>query len=68
MTWSANCVIVYTDSANEGATFAVTETKLYAPVVTLLTQGNAKLLQQLKSDFKRIINWIKYLSKPESLA
>ena len=56
MTWSANCVIVYTDSANEGATFAVTETKLYAPVVTLLTQGNAKLLQQLKSDFKRIIN------------
>ena len=27
-----------------------------------------KLLQQLKSDFKRAINWNKYLSKPELLA
>ena len=29
-------------------TFAITETKLYVPVVTLSTQDNAKLLQQLK--------------------
>ena len=36
--------------------------------MTLLTHDNAKLLQQLKSDFKRIINWNKYLSKPELLA
>ena len=34
----------------------------------LSTQGNAKLLQQLKSDFKKITNWNKYLSKPELLA
>ena len=26
------------------------------------------MLQQLKSGFKRVINWNKYLSKPESLA
>ena len=28
---------------------------------------NTKSLQQLKSDFKRVINWDKYLSKPELL-
>ena len=38
------------------------------PVVTLSTQENTKFLQQLKSGFKRIINWNKYLSKPELLA
>ena len=67
LTWSANCVIIYTDVANQGATFAITEAKIYVPVVTLLTQDNAKLLQQLKSGFKIIFNWNKYLSKPELL-
>ena len=66
--WSANCVIVYTDVTNQGATFAITEMKLCVPVVALSTQDNAKLLQQLKSVFKRIINWNKYLSKLELLA
>ena len=37
-------------------------------MVTLSTQDNAKLLQQLKSGFKRVINWNKYLSQPELLA
>ena len=32
---------------------------------TLSTQENAQFLQQLKSSFKRVINWNKYLSKPE---
>ena len=27
LTWSASCVIVYTDVANQGITFAITETK-----------------------------------------
>ena len=67
MTWSANCVIVSTNVANQNATFAITDTKLYDPVVTLSTKDNAKLLQQLKSDFKRVINWNNYLSKPELL-
>ena len=66
-TWSANCVIVYTNVANQSATFQITETKLYVPVVTLSTQDNAKLLPQLKSSFKRIINWNKYLAKPKLL-
>ena len=68
LTWSANYVMVHTDVANQGTTFAITETKLYVPVVTLSTQGIAKLLQQLKSGFKRIINWNKHLSNPELLA
>ena len=42
--------------------FEIRETKLYVPVVTLSTQDNAKLLQQLKSGFKKTINWNKYES------
>ena len=42
--------------------FATTETKLYVAAVTLSTQDNAKLLQQLKSSFKRTINSHKYES------
>ena len=67
LTWSANCVIVSTNVVKQNATFAITDTKLNVPVVTLSTQDNAKLLQLLKSDFKRVINLNKYLSKPELL-
>ena len=56
LTWSPNCVI--TNSTGEGK-FKITDTNLYVPVVTLSTQDNAKLLEQLKSGFKRLINWNK---------
>ena len=65
LTWSANCVIVYTNVVNQNATFTVIETRLYVPVVTLSTQDTAKLLRQLKSVRERTINWNKFLSKPE---
>ena len=65
LTWSSTCAIT---SSNGAGTFEITDTKLYIPVVTLSTQENTKLLQQLKSGFKRVINWNKYLSKPELLA
>ena len=67
LTWSAGCVITYTDVANQAPTFTITETNLYVPVVTLLTQDNVKLLPQVKSGFKRTIRWNKYLLKPELL-
>ena len=67
LTWSANYVIMYTNVANPDATFEITETRLYVPVITLSTQDNAKLLPQLKSGFNKIINWNKYLTKPELL-
>ena len=65
LTWSSTCVI--TNSTGAGR-FSITDTRLHVPVVTLSTQENTKLLQQLKSGFKRVINWNKYLSKPELLA
>ena len=66
--WSANCVIIYTDAADQVPTFTITETNLYVPVVTLSTQDNSKLLPQLKSGFKGTMSWNKYLAKPELLA
>ena len=68
MTWSRNCVIIYTNIDDKFPTFTTTETNLYVPIVTLSTQDNAKLLPQLKSGFKRTIRWNKYLAKPELLA
>ena len=62
LTWSSTCVIT---NSNGAGTFAITNTKLYVPVVTLSTQENTKFLQLLKSGFKKVINWNKYLSKPE---
>ena len=48
LTWSAGCVIIYTDVVDQVPTFTITETNLYVPVVTLSTQDHAKLLPQLK--------------------
>ena len=59
LTWSSTCVI--TDSDGKGR-FAITNTNIYVPVVTLSPQENTKFLQQLNSGFKRVINWNKYLS------
>ena len=49
--------------ANQGATFSITDTKLYVPVVTLSTQDNVELREQLKSGFRRTTYWNKYQSK-----
>ena len=67
LNWSANCVIISTNVANQVSKFTITETNLYAPVVNLSIQDNANLLQQLRSGFKRTISWNKYLAKPELL-
>ena len=44
LTWPKDCI--NTNSSGTGK-FAITEIKLYVPVVTLSTQDNARLLQQL---------------------
>ena len=60
LTWSKNSVI----SSTTGVTkFAIAKKKIYVPVVTLSTQDNTKLLQQMKSRFSRTFNWNKYQSK-----
>ena len=65
LTWSKDCVI--TNSTGAGK-FQITKTKLYVSVATLSAQDNVKLLQQLKSGFKRIINWNKYESSVKTFA
>ena len=62
--WSSHCVTINSTGAG---TFEITDTKSYVSVVTLLTQDDSKLLQQLKSGVKRVISWNKYLSKPQLL-
>ena len=62
LTWSSTCVIT------GAGRFEITDKKPYVPVVSSSTQDNAKLLQQLKSGFKRTINWNKYQSNPKTYA
>ena len=63
LTWSKDYVITNSEGLGK---FKITETKLYIAVVTLSTQDNAKLLQQLKSGFKRTISCNKYQSDPKT--
>ena len=46
-----------------GLKFQITETKLYVPVVTLSKENDTKLLEQLKTGFKRTKKWNKYRSQ-----
>ena len=51
--------------APTGLEFQITDTKLklYVPVVSLSKENDIKLLEQLKSGFKRTIKWNKYRLK-----
>ena len=63
LTWSNRCFIVDNSFAGQEPTFIITDTKRYIPVVTLSTQDNVKLLEQLKSGFKITVYWNKYEPK-----
>ena len=78
LTWFKNCVLidkiikdddyntdpgVYEINNPEDATFQITDTKLYVPVVTLSKENNINLLEKLKSGFKKTIKWNKYRSQ-----
>ena len=54
-----------TNSTGSGR-FAITDTKLHVPVGALRTEDNAKLLHQLKSGFKKTINWNKCKLDPKT--
>ena len=45
------------------AVFKIADCKLYVPVVTLSAEDDNKLLDQLKTGFKRTIKWNKYRSE-----
>ena len=55
--WYENCIL---SSAGTAVTFAITDTKLYVPIVTLKTEDNTKLSKLLSEGFKRPIYWNKY--------
>ena len=73
LAWSKECVItsmerrliknIRRDASPTGAIFQITDTKLYVPVVTLSKENDIKLLEQLKTGFKRTIKWNKYRSE-----
>ena len=46
----------------------ITDSKLYVPVVTLSTQDNVKLHQQLKPGFEKRITWDKFESSIKTFA
>ena len=60
-----NCILVAGTIANQNPSFQINDTKLYFPVVTLLTQENIKLLKQLESSLKRTINRINIYLKQQ---
>ena len=76
LTWTKNCVLADMTVralgnnndpqeiiAPSGATFEITDTKLYVPAVTLSKENDIKLLEKLKSGFKKTIKWNKYRSQ-----
>ena len=48
-------------SAGTAVAFAITDTKLYDPVVTLKIEDNTKLSKLLSEGFKRSVYWNKYI-------
>ena len=63
LNWSEKYIMVATNIANQGAIFSITDTKLYVPVVTLSTQDNAKLLEQLNLVLKEQLTGINIKQK-----
>ena len=75
LSWSEICVITSMEKIilvagqpNRGdsptnSTFKIKDCKLYVPVVTLSAEIDNKLLQQLKTGFKRTFKWNKYRSE-----
>ena len=55
--WYENCIL---SSAGTAATFAITDIKLYVPVVTLKTEDNVKLPKLLNEGFRRLVCWNKH--------
>ena len=55
--WYENCIL---SSAGTAATFVISDTKFYVPVVTLKTEDNAKLSKLFSEGFKISVCWNEY--------
>ena len=58
LTWLEKCFIVTRTADDQEPIFAITDVKLYVPLVTSSAADNAKLLQQLKTGFKEQLTGI----------
>ena len=76
--WSKNCLLTSKGTKDDdsdadpavdefnnptNANFKITDSKLYVPLVTLSAENDNKLLEKLKTGFKRTIIWNKYRSE-----
>ena len=62
LNWIKDCVM----STIVNATFKLTNTKLYTPIVTLSSKDNVKLVKLLEEGFKRPVYWNEYQTKIET--
>ena len=53
LTWSSTCV---TTNSTGAGTFKITDTKLFVSVLTLSTQDNTNLPEQLNSGLRKTVN------------
>ena len=53
-------------STTDEASFKITNTKLYVPIVTLSSKDNAKLAKLLEDGFNRPVYWNEYQTKIET--
>ena len=61
LNWIEDCIL---SSAGNTAKFAITDTKLHVPIVTLSTKDSANLAKQLNDGFERSVYWNSYETKP----
>ena len=61
LNWIEDCIL---SSAGDAAKFAITDAKLYVPIVTLSTKDSANLTKQLSEGFKRSVYWNSNETKP----
>ena len=60
LNWTKSCVISTAPDNNNKITFQITSTRLYVPIVTLLTNDNVNLTKQINEGFKRSVYWNEY--------
>ena len=75
LSWYKECVLVgrayrgppaAATNSPTSAKFEITDCKLYVPIVTLSAENDNRLLEQIKSGFRRTIKWNKNMSQMSS--
>ena len=59
LSWTKGCVLKEQHDSITGASFMITSTKFYVPVVSLSINDNIKFLKNVNQEVKRAISWNK---------